>query len=364
MTRRIIIFIFLLTVISIPGQGCDSLSNNILWKEAEQYIEAKEYEKATHLYEVLNKEVDSIYKEISSRQVDDLRSTYSIDELALESNIERNNLLYLLVSGLIILIIILLIIFIILRIQKGRLRCRQAQLIQAKDTFDASIQSKSLFLSNMSHEIRTPLNALSGFSSLLSEEGLDQSARQQCNDIIQQNSKLLLNLINDVVDTSFVDTNKMNFIIKNCEVVNLCQNVVNTLEGIKQTDANLLFRCSEPTLTIETDTLRLQQVLINIMVNATKFTKKGSIILLLEKDGEKQLKFTITDTGCGIPKDKQNKIFNRFEKLNEKAQGTGIGLSICQEIISNLGGKIWIDKSYNDGARFIFTHPLKQNPSL
>ena len=105
----------------------------------------------------------------------------------------------------------------------------------------------------------------------------------------------------------------------------------------------------------------LQQVLINILVNATKFTTKDSIILKLEKVENGMAEFSVTDTGCGIPLEKQKTIFTRFERVNEEAQGSGIGLSICQIIINRFGGEIWIDPNYTEGTRFIFTHPLKQS---
>ncbi|MCD8184088.1 MAG: ATP-binding protein [Bacteroides sp.] len=132
------------------------------------------------------------------------------------------------------------------------------------------------------------------------------------------------------------------------------------MEGIKQTQAEISFESSLPTLEIETDTMRLHQVLINILVNATKFTKEGSIVLSLEQNERGMAQFAVTDTGCGIPPEKQGKIFERFERVNEKAQGAGLGLSICQLIITRLGGDIWIDPKYTDGCRFVFTHPLKQ----
>ena len=114
---------------------------------------------------------------------------------------------------------------------------------------------------------------------------------------------------------------------------------------------------------IETDDARLQQVLINLLINATKFTSQGSIILELRKQSEQELLFSVTDTGCGIPKEKQAAIFRRFEKLNENAQGSGLGLSICQLIIEHIGGKIWIDSDYTGGSRFFFTHPIRQSQS-
>ena len=223
--------------------------------------------------------------------------------------------------------------------------------------------AKSIFLSNMSHEIRTPLNALSGFSSLLTEEGLDDDTRRQCNEVILQNSELLLKLINDVIDLSSLEFGKIQFCINKYNVVNICRNVIDTVSKIKQTQAAICFITELESMDIETDDARLQQVLINLLINATKFTSQGSIILELRKQSEQELLFSVTDTGCGIPKEKQAAIFRRFEKLNENAQGSGLGLSICQLIIEHIGGKIWIDSDYTGGSRFFFTHPIRQSQS-
>ena len=220
---------------------------------------------------------------------------------------------------------------------------------------------KSAFLANMSHEIRTPLNALSGFSTILTEESIDEETRKQCNDIIQQNSELLLKLINDVIDLSSLEIGKMTFKFKICDAVGLCRNVIDMVEKIKQTHADVRFSTPLDSLELLTDSARLQQVLINLLINATKFTSQGSITLQLEQQTEDTALFSVTDTGTGIPKEKQKKIFNRFEKLNENAQGTGLGLSICQLIIEQLGGSIWIDPDYEEGSRFLFTHPIDKS---
>ena len=110
---------------------------------------------------------------------------------------------------------------------------------------------------------------------------------------------------------------------------------------------------------IDTDDSRLRQVLINILVNAAKFTEQGSIVLELKLVDEHTAFFSVTDTGCGIPLEKQQVIFERFEKLNDSAQGTGLGLSICHLIVNHLNGEIWVDSQYTQGTRFCFTHPLK-----
>ena len=137
-------------------------------------------------------------------------------------------------------------------------------------------------------------------------------------------------------------------------------NVVKTLSAIKQTDAEMVFETGLTSLELATDAERLQQLLINLLVNATKFTKEGSITLKLEQTEDGKAQFSVTDTGCGIPLEKQAHIFGRFEKLDEKAQGTGLGLSICQLIIKRLNGDIWVDSSYTKGSRFVFVHPITQ----
>ena len=116
-------------------------------------------------------------------------------------------------------------------------------------------------------------------------------------------------------------------------------------------------------LILNTDEQRLKQVLINLLTNASKFTPSGIICLSIQiKEERNEVEFSVTDTGCGIPVEKAEKVFARFEKLNEHAQGTGLGLSICKINVENLGGKIWVDTSYTNGARFVFTHPLKTVP--
>ena len=236
----------------------------------------------------------------------------------------------------------------------------EKELRLAKEKAEKADISKSAFLANMSHEIRTPLNALSGFSSLLTEEGLDDETRRQCNEVIQQNSELLLKLINDVIDLSSLEFGKLQFCIAQHDAVSICRNVIDTVNKVKQTQAELTFTTELEEMPIETDDSRLQQVLINLLINATKFTPQGSIVLKLEKETDDTVLFTVTDTGCGIPKDKQANIFQRFEKLNENAQGSGLGLSICQLIIEHIGGQIWIDSEYAEGSRFCFTHPISQ----
>lgn len=315
-------------------------------------------EEACQAYESLNTLKDSLDATNYIRQINELHTLYQIDKNELDNLNRQKTILYW--SWLTISSIVILIILFIISIKRSNKKLQQSQqeLEIARKQEENSIRAKSLFLSNMSHEIRTPLNALSGFSSILTEETIDNETRQQCSDIILQNSELLLKLINDVIDLSSLEVGKMTFNYEQCDTVAICRNVIDMVEKIKQTNAEVHFSSTLQSLQLTTDNARLQQLLINLLINATKFTPQGTITLELEKQTEDTALFSVTDTGCGIPKNHQNKIFNRFEKLDENAQGTGLGLSICQLIIEQLGGKIWIDPDYNQGARFLFTHPI------
>lgn len=315
-------------------------------------------QEACAAYDSINAYKDSLDAQSYLRQINELHTIYKIDQSEINNINRQKKLLYW--SIVIILITLILIISFIFRIKQENKRLLKSQREQEKAKIQAenSIRTKSLFLSNMSHEIRTPLNALSGFSSILTEASIDNETRNQCNEIIQQNSELLLKLINDVIDLSSLEIGKMEFKFKRYDAIGICKNVIDMLEKIKQTQAEVRFITSISSLELMTDNARLQQVLINLLINATKFTPQGSITLELIKQSEDIALFSVTDTGCGIPKEKQMKTFNRFEKLNENAQGTGLGLSICQLIIEQLGGEIWIDPNYAEGARFMFTHPI------
>ncbi len=318
------------------------------------------FDEACQIYKELYSVTDTLASKSYIRQINALKATYQVDEIELENKAQQNKMVVVLIFIGLGLLTFISMLAIWLRRQKKVVVMSTETLEQLRHNAENATRAKSIFLSNMSHEIRTPLNALSGFSALLTEEGLDDSTRRQCTDIIQQNSELLLKLINDVIDLSSLEFGKMQFSIAEHDAVATCRNVTDTVGKVKQTQAELLFETSLEEFVHETDDSRLQQVLINLLINATKFTPDGSITLKLEKQSEKMALFSVTDTGCGIPKEKQASIFQRFEKLDENAQGSGLGLSICQLIIEHIGGKIWIDPDYTGGSRFVFTHPIHQ----
>ena len=238
---------------------------------------------------------------------------------------------------------------------------REQDLRTAKEKAEESDRLKSSFLANMSHEIRTPLNAIVGFSSILLNEDtsdITEEERKSYSEIIRTNSDLLLRLIGDILDISRLETDRITFNLVPCEIIALSNNVISTTRYARESNLSFVLDAPFTSYEMTTDIQRLQQVLINLMSNAAKFTSEGTITLSIREDEPNdQVIFSVTDTGCGIPPEKQKKVFERFEKLDEYAQGTGLGLAICKITIDLLGGDIWVDENYTQGARFVFTHP-------
>ena len=269
----------------------------------------------------------------------------------------------LLMLGILLLVLLLLFVtWLLLRVQrlKRTLEEREGQLVVARERAEESDMLKSAFLANMSHEIRTPLNAIVGFSSLMQSEELSQEERAEYCDIVVNNSEMLLTLLNDSLDNSSLECGKIRFNYASEEIVQICQHALMTTAHTRQEGVEGRFECAVDSFMLTTDAHRLSQILINLLTNAGKFTSEGSITLGVEIDKEHgEVLFSVTDTGPGIPPDKQEMVFNRFEKLEgNKKKGTGLGLAICRQIAVIIGGRIWVDPTYTGGARFIFAHPL------
>lgn len=337
------------------NEYCNSMIDKALFLEKIQDISA-----ACDVYLEVGHLTDSLDMQRYTRQIEHLHATYLVDQLKKENKSVYSSLYkWTIICCSIILLGGIIIFYMVYRKNKMLVTSRN-KLKAVREETTRSIQSKSMFLSNMSHELRTPLNAIVGFSGILANcADMDLDTKQQCGDNIKQNSDLLLKLIKDVMDLSELNINEIRYTCNTYNVINICRMVVDTVDKVKQTAAVVEFSSSVDELLLYTDSGRLQQVLINLLINATKFTKEGSIFLKLNVDTEKkEAIFIVEDTGCGIPLEKQPNIFGRFEKLHEGVQGAGLGLSICQLIVEHFGGKIWIDSTYTVGARFIFTHPL------
>lgn len=335
-----------------------------LFLRAEDHSAAGDYRQAAVIYSGLIKSNAEAYRTIYDLHIEDLRNHYKVDELLLEHQKEKNKLLYYVLFFLILLVSVSLTFFLFLRISNHKLKASLGEMARAKREAEEAVRNKSLFLSGMTHEIRTPLNSITGFADLLANYDLDEETYRQCNDLIQFNSQLLTKLFDDVIDTTCFNPSEVSLKTDRVDAVSLCNGVVGSVRQIRKTEVPILFTCDYPRMMIETDTQRLQQVIGNLLVNAVKFTKEGSILLKLDKTPQGDALFSVTDTGSGIPEALHGKLFGRYEKLHEHENGTGLGLFICQTLIGRLGGEIRIDPAYKTGARFIFTHPAKANKSI
>ena len=232
----------------------------------------------------------------------------------------------------------------------------ERMLIGAKEKAEEADRLKSAFLANMSHEIRTPLNAIVGFSSLL-EEAEDAEEKHLYATIIEENNKLLLQLISDILDLSKIEAGTFDIIPEQVDAQQLCNELLQAMQVKATEQVEILLAPELPELTFTSDKNRLYQVLLNFITNALKFTSKGSIVIDYQINGN-EVRFSVQDTGMGIEPEKQEAIFTRFVKLNNFIAGTGLGLSICQSIVTQLGGKIGVESKPGEGSCFWFTHPL------
>lgn len=244
------------------------------------------------------------------------------------------------------------------------LKQTEKSLIEAKNKAEVSDRLKSAFLANMSHEIRTPLNAIVGFSNLLAETD-DIAERREYMQVVEENNDLLLKLISDILDLSKIEAGTLEFVHTDFELNELMREKENVMRLKTDQNVELVFEQRYETCHVRTDRNRLSQLMINLLTNAAKFTHRGSIRFGYELRAG-QLYFWVADTGCGIPAERKDAVFERFVKLNSFKQGTGLGLSICRTIVEHLGGNIGVESEEGKGSTFWFTLPYvpgKQEPA-
>lgn len=237
---------------------------------------------------------------------------------------------------------------------------RSQELIEAKRRAEDADKMKSVFLANMSHEIRTPLNAIVGFSEIIAVTESEEEKMEYL-EIIQKNSNLLLQLINDILDLSRIESGKSEMHFQQVEIAGLVEEVEKVHQLKMKSNVELKVIRPEGEYWTSTDRNRVMQVLFNFLSNAIKNTEKGSITLGLKHEGP-WLKLYVSDTGCGISKEKLPQIFTRFEKLNDFVQGTGLGLSICKSIVERLGGRIEVTSELGQGSMFALYLPYQEIP--
>lgn len=337
-----------------------------LLEKADLLVKMGNKEEAYGQYGKVFSYIKTSFEKNYPKEIDRLCTRFQADQLAYQNERDRIVSMRFYLAGIIV--SVLFLIFLLVLGWKKIFRLKRSQIRQEamKEKAVQAIQRKNMFLSNMSHEVRTPLNAIVGFSAVLTDEdeSFDDESRREFSEIIKVNSFQLLKLINDILDFSDFENDNITFNIRTHDAVKLCNEVVETVMASRKLEVEMRFDTDLSVLMLDTDDARLRQVLINLLVNAAKFTEQGSIVLELKMVDAGTALFSVTNTGCGIPPEKQHLIFERFEKLNDFVQGSGLGLSICQLIVKYMNGKLWVDSGYTRGARFCFTHPLKYNPAL
>lgn len=251
---------------------------------------------------------------------------------------------------------------------------RTSELQIAKEKAEESDKLKTAFLTNMSHEIRTPMNAIVGFSYLLTDPESTDEAKNEYIKIIRSNGEVLMNLINDILDISMIESGQLKTKLKSVSINDLLDELKTLYEQekekLKKPHIKIIqdYDIESSNLIISTDKTRLRQIFSNLLSNALKFTDEGSITYGFRVSDTSEILFYVKDTGIGIEPEKHKMIFERFSKfgsLNETKlySGTGLGLAISSELVSILGGKIWLDSLPGKGSTFYFTLPYKPTES-
>lgn len=238
-----------------------------------------------------------------------------------------------------------------------QLELMRRELIESKEKAETSDKLKSAFLANMSHEIRTPLNAIVGFSRIISESD-NAEERREYYEIVDANNERLLQLINEILDLSKIESGIVEFTYGPVRLHTLCKEIHDAHVFRCPQGVELRFDSPDEALSIHSDKNRIFQVFSNLIGNAFKFTTEGSVSYGYKQEGERVV-FYVKDTGLGIEPEKLERVFQRFAKLNNFAQGTGLGLSICKTIIERLGGEIAVSSEVGTGTTFTFWLPLE-----
>ena len=301
----------------------------------------------------------------------------SLIKVPFEATIPFNDYLK---SSIIFLVIILVTLFPLVSLINGLifnleketryrrlLRREHEDLTLAKRKAEESDHLKTAFLSNMSHEIRTPMNAILGFSNLLSHPDISGTEKEEFINLIRINGKNLLTLVEDIIDISKIDSGQLQIKNAPCKLHEVMMEVYESfLDDIKRRglfNLKLYLKegVSDENIRILSDEHRLKQILINLVGNAVKFTERGFVEFGYTQEDDQFLRFYVKDTGIGLPKGKENEIFERFSKFNSDKErlygGTGIGLSIAKHLVTLMGGEIWVESEAFVGTTFYFTLP-------
>lgn len=326
--------------------------NSMLYERANDYPNALHYLKISHQMQ------DSLNTEITHKQLNELQVKYDVNALNNEkAKLEIKNKKILILS-LSILLVIVIGVCTHLYFSLKREKRMKAELKVLNSKAQESEKMKQAFINSICHEIRTPLNSIVGFSDLIMNTDIDEETRKEFPAEIQKSTLLLTGLVNSMLEVANLDVSEDRLSCEPTDMRNIC---IQEMERVsKKPEIQYRLDIAEETMMISTNAQYLTLVIEHLLSNANKFTEKGQILLGYKVNlSQDRIFISVTDTGCGIPKEKHEEVFNRFSKLNTFVPGNGLGLYLCRLIVKRLGGEIKIDPDYTEGTRIIVSLPIK-----
>ena len=325
--------------------------NSLLYEEIKDYPNALKYLKISHQIQ------DSLTTDAAHKQLNELQVKYDLNALNNEKTmLEVKNKQTLLISLSILLIIVISICtYLYFSLKKEKRMKMELKVLHGKA--QESEKMKQAFINSICHEIRTPLNAIVGFSDLIMNEEIDEEMRREFPAEIQKSTVLLTGLVNSMLEVANLDVSEEKLPCEAADLKDICTQEMELLN--KKPGIEYILDIAPESMIIQTNVQYLTQVIGHLLNNANKFTEKGCITLSYEADKQQEhISISVTDTGCGIPKEKYEEVFNRFSKLDTFVPGNGLGLYLCRLIVKRLAGEIKIDPSYAKGTRMVVTLPI------
>ena len=325
--------------------------NSLLYEEIKDYPNALKYLKISHQIQ------DSLTTDAAHKQLNELQVKSDLNALNNEKTmLEIKNKQTLLISLSILLIIVISICtYLYFSWKKEKRMKMELKVLHGKA--QESEKMKQAFINSICHEIRTPLNAIVGFSDLIMNEDIDAEMRREFPAEIQKSTVLLTGLVNSMLEVANLDVSEEKLPCEAADLKDICTQEMELLN--KKPGIEYILDIAPESMIIQTNVQYLTQVIGHLLNNANKFTEKGCITLSYEADKQQEhISISVTDTGCGIPKEKYEEVFNRFSKLDTFVPGNGLGLYLCRLIVKRLAGEIKIDPSYAEGTRMVVTLPI------
>lgn len=325
--------------------------NSLLYERIKDYPNALKYLRISHQIQ------DSLATDVAHKQLNELQVKYDLNALNNEKTmLEVKNKQTLLISLSILLIIVISICtYLYFSWKKEKRMKMELKVLHGKA--QESEKMKQAFINSICHEIRTPLNAIVGFSDLIMNEDIDAEMRREFPAEIQKSTVMLTGLVNSMLEVANLDVSEEKLPCEAADLKDICTQEMEQLN--KKPGIDYILDIAPQSMIIQTNVQYLAQVIGHLLDNANKFTEEGCITLSYETDTKQEnISISVTDTGCGIPKEKYEEVFNRFSKLDTFIPGNGLGLYLCRLIVKRLAGEIKIDPNYAEGTRMVVTLPI------